>query len=100
MIHVEFNISYMMLYFYVINFISFFIYAYDKIKAIKNSQRTSENKLLFSSFIGGVIGSLLAMLFFRHKIKKVSFMIKFFILVLIQIILLFLYFKEGYRLYL
>jgi uncharacterized membrane protein YsdA (DUF1294 family) len=72
------------------------IYGYDKAQALKtdkNISRVSENKLLFSTLLGGIIGSLSAMLIFRHKIKKPSFMIKFFLIVILQMVLIFLYYK-------
>ncbi|MCK5294638.1 MAG: DUF1294 domain-containing protein [Arcobacteraceae bacterium] len=63
-------------------------YSYDKLQAIRSNKsisRVSEINLLFSSFIGGTIGSILAIIIFRHKIKKLSFMVKFILIVAIQI---------------
>jgi len=80
------------------NLIAFILYGYDKLLALKNSKniyRISENKLLFTTFIGGIIGALLSMFIFRHKIKKPSFIIKFCIVVIIQVILIYFYIKEG-----
>ena len=39
----------------------------DKIKAIRRKWRITEKTLLSVSFIGGSLGSYLAMIFFRHK---------------------------------
>lgn len=64
------------------------MYSYDKLIAISESKtiyRVSEIKLLLSSILGGTIGSIIAMTIFRHKIKKVSFMIKFALVVALQI---------------
>jgi len=61
------------LYLLTINTISFLIYGLDKYKAIKSKQRISEKNLHTLSFLGGFIGSIFAMLFFRHKIKKPKF---------------------------
>lgn len=73
------------------------MYAYDKLQALKNLtsiQRVSEIKLLLSSLLGGTIGSIISMVLFRHKIKKASFIIKFLIIVILQIIAIFFYIKR------
>jgi len=96
MFHISFSISYLQLYLLIVSLISFFMYGYDKIISIsKHTNRISEIKLLLSTFIGGSIGSLLAMGFFRHKIKKASFMIKFFLVVVVQVVIIYAYIK-GY----
>ncbi len=96
MIHIDFTLTYPQAYLLGINTISFFLYFYDKIQALKttkNISRISENKLLLSSLLGGSIGSLVSMLIFRHKIKKNTFIIKFLLVVIIQIATIFLYIK-------
>lgn len=62
---------------------------YDKYLAKNNQRRISEKALLTSALIGGSIGSGLGMLYFRHKTAKTSYQIKFFGIVIIQIIALF-----------
>lgn len=77
------------------------LYAYDKLqslKSTKNIQRVSEKKLLFTTLLGGTVGSILAMIILRHKIKKASFIIKFSVVVIIQAIVTFLYIKQGFNL--
>jgi len=98
MVEISFSLNYFQIYIIMISFISFCYYAYDKIQAIQNLkhiQRVPEVRLLFTTLIGGTIGSLVSMVLFRHKIKKPSFMIKFFIIFIIQLIIIFLYF-QGY----
>lgn len=95
---INFTLTYFELYLIVINVYSFTLYIYDKLQALKNSQnisRVSEKALLFSSFIGGTFGSLLAMFIFRHKIKKPSYIIKFSIVIIIQLLLIYLYIYQG-----
>jgi len=73
--------------------VSFLLYTFDKLQAIrtaKNISRVSEVKLLLSTLIGGTVGSIIAMLLFRHKIKKISFIIKFSIVIIVQAILVYL----------
>ena len=94
MINISFSISYIQAYILVISLFSFILYAYDKLQALKTSRnisRVSEMKLLFSSLLGGSVGSILAMFIFRHKIKKMSFIIKFSLLIIVQAISFYLY---------
>jgi uncharacterized membrane protein YsdA (DUF1294 family) len=63
------------IYFIIINIISFIIYYLDKRLAIKHKYRIPEKILIMFSFIGGAIGSLISMMFFRHKTKHIKFII-------------------------
>ncbi|WBX97628.1 DUF1294 domain-containing protein [Chryseobacterium gambrini] len=74
-----------------INLFTFIIYGTDKIKAEKHQRRISENTLLAVSFLGGTVGALLAMIFFRHKISKTSFLLKFGLIVLLQAVFIYLF---------
>ena len=76
--------------FFVINGVAFILAGYDKYLAIKNKRRIPENTLFFFEAIGGTIGLLLAMLLFRHKTSKSSFIIKFTIILIIQIGIIYL----------
>ena len=84
----------MIVYFVSISVISFLLFGLDKWKATQNKSRISEFTLLLFSFLGGSLGSLLAMLIFRHKISKTSFKIKFGLIVLAQILIILYYFKK------
>ena len=91
MIHIDFTLRYIELYLIIINFFAFALYSFDKLQAIrldKNISRVPELRLLFFTFIGGTVGSILAMIFFRHKIKKFSFLWKFIVVIILQIILI------------
>ena len=70
-----------------INILSFILMGIDKYKAIKNKYRISENTLLLISILGGGIGSLLGMILFHHKTKKLKFQILVPISILINIYL-------------
>ncbi len=101
MISINFILSYFELYLIATNFIAFLLYGYDKLLSIKSGKfisRVSEKTLLLSTFIGGSIGSLIAMFIFRHKIKKASFILKFSIVVIIQMLIVYIYIKEGVNL--
>ncbi|OCK50943.1 hypothetical protein BA768_03930 [Chryseobacterium sp. CBo1] len=83
-----------MLYFLlIINLITFIIFSLDKWKATKHKRRISEFNLLILTFFGGTVGAISAMLIFRHKISKRSFLWKFFEIILLQILIVVGYFK-------
>lgn len=77
-------------YFLFVNIIVFILAGYDKYQARKNKQRIPENTLFFLEAIGGTIGLLTAMFLFKHKTSKTSFIVKFTLIFLIQIILVYL----------
>lgn len=58
-----------------INILTFVLMAVDKIKAIKKSWRIKEITLLTLAFLWGSIGLLSGMIVFRHKIRKIKFVI-------------------------
>ncbi|BEV03417.1 MULTISPECIES: DUF1294 domain-containing protein [Chryseobacterium] len=74
-----------------INLFTFIIYGADKRKAEKHRRRISENTLLAVSALGGTVGAFLAMIIFRHKISKTSFVLKFGCIVLIQAVFIYLF---------
>ncbi|MCD0469414.1 DUF1294 domain-containing protein [Flavobacterium sp. JAS] len=80
----------LLLYFFIVNIIAFVLAGYDKYLAVKHKQRIPENTLFATAFFGGSVGLLLAMLSFRHKTSKSSFIIKFGIILLLQIVLIYL----------
>ncbi|MEN8303809.1 MAG: DUF1294 domain-containing protein [Campylobacterota bacterium] len=101
MISFNFTLTYFQIYLICINLIGFIFYTYDKLqslKNIKNIKRVPENRLLFTTLLGGTVGSMIAMFTFRHKIKKPSFIVKFSIVVIIQVSLIYLYINQGLNL--
>lgn len=64
--------------------------AYDKHLAKNQKQRISERTLLSFVFFGGTAGSGIAMLIFRHKTAKTSYLLKFFGIIMIQILVIYL----------
>jgi uncharacterized membrane protein YsdA (DUF1294 family) len=67
--------------------------AYDKYMAKVQKQRISELTLLSFVFCGGTIGSGLAMLIFRHKTSKTSYLWRFWGIVIIQCLIAFICFN-------
>ena len=72
------------------------VIAYDKYLAKNHKRRISEKTLLTFVGIGGTIGSGLAMLVFRHKTAKRSYLFKFWSIVLIQILLFYFLYCYGF----
>lgn len=56
-------------YLLLINLIAFFLMGADKKKAKQNAWRISERTLFLAAVLGGSIGAILGMWFFRHKTK-------------------------------
>ncbi|WP_278034472.1 DUF1294 domain-containing protein [Flavobacterium nitratireducens] len=76
-------------YFLIVNVFVFFQTAYDKRQAIKGGRRISERSLLTFVFLGATIGASLAMLIFRHKTAKFSYLWKFFGILIFQLLIIY-----------
>lgn len=68
---------------------------WDKFLARNQKRRIPEQTLLSFVFLGGTLGSGIAMLLFRHKTAKKSYLWKFWLLASFQIGLLFLVYYFG-----
>jgi uncharacterized membrane protein YsdA (DUF1294 family) len=62
-------------YYLFINALAFLMASVDKVKARKKKWRISEKVLHSVSFLGGALGTVLAMILFRHKVQKNTFII-------------------------
>jgi len=81
----------LLLYFLFINILVFIFAVYDKSQARKNNRRIPEKTLFLMALTGGSPGLLTAMLLFRHKTSKTSFIMKFAVILLIQVALILAY---------
>ncbi len=81
-------IQLLIIYLIIINIISFFYIGLDKLKSQLSRHRISEMALWLLTLIGGSIGTLLGMNYFRHKTKKPSFQAGIAIILAIQIIII------------
>jgi len=62
------------LYLAAINLLTFLIYGWDKLCAKREgARRVPEKTLLFLAVIGGSVGAILGMNFFRHKTRHAQF---------------------------
>ncbi|MFS4473186.1 DUF1294 domain-containing protein [Chryseobacterium sp. T20] len=71
----------------IINVLTLGIFGFDKWQAKKHQWRISENTLLGISLLGGIIGAAMGMILFNHKVSKKSFLMKFILVVLIDLVL-------------
>ena len=79
---------YILIYYVVINLISFIAMFYDKRQAIKNEYRVSEKTLFTLAFLLGGFGIYFGMILFRHKTKHIAFKIFIPIIICINISIL------------
>lgn len=66
------------------NVTAFGFYGYDKSRARSRGSRVPENTLHFLAFAGGSPGALLGQTVFRHKTRKRSFQVIFWLIVVLQ----------------
>jgi len=80
--------------FIVINVISFLTYAIDKYRAKKGYWRIKETTLHLMSLVGGWPGAAVAQRWLKHKNRKVTFQIRYWLTIVVNITVLtaFLYF--------
>ena len=69
----------------VLSIVAFGMYMFDKDSARRGARRTSEYSLLLLAALGGTLGAGLAMLLFRHKTAKGTFLRSFWLIVGLQI---------------
>ena len=82
------DVKYIVIYLIVINLITFLAMWLDKWKAKRGKWRIPENTLLVLVLLGGGIGGIAGMYTFRHKTKKIQFVIGFPVILISEIILL------------
>jgi uncharacterized membrane protein YsdA (DUF1294 family) len=72
----------------LLQIVPFLIYGIDKLFAKLGFSRIPEKTLLSITFFFGIIGSIAAMLLFKHKTKKTSFRHNFAVIAFLRIIVL------------
>lgn len=75
------------IYIVIINLITFLAMWLDKKKAEKGKWRISEKALFTLVLLGGGLGGILGMYTFRHKTKKMAFVIGFPLIFILEVIL-------------
>lgn len=85
--------KYILFYLLVTNVTSFVLFFSDKQKAKKDKWRIKESTLHIAGFMGGIIGSIAAMILFHHKTKKPMFVAITIIALLFNIFVAYEYLK-------
>lgn len=70
------------LFYLVASVITFCLYWIDKKRAGTDASRVPEARLHFFEFLGGWIGAFIAQQLFRHKTRKISFQIIFWLIII------------------
>lgn len=86
----------LLIYLAIINFIAFATFAVDKVKAAEHRSRIRIITLLGLAFIGGSIGSLLAMYLLRHKTRKDYFTVGVPLIIVMQAVVIFYAMNAGW----
>ena len=90
------GIKYILIYFALINLLAFIMFCVDKRAAQNNGWRISEKALIIVSMLGGSVGSLVSMNMFRHKTKKMKFILGIPIILALQIAFIIYMCYNGY----
>lgn len=81
-------ITFLVIYFVIINIVGFAVMGIDKRKAVKRTFRIPEATLFIIALIGGSVGSIVGMQVFRHKTRHWYFVFGMPAILVIQIALL------------
>lgn len=65
----------------IVSLVALLLYWSDKQKALKGGWRTSENTLHLSELLGGWPGALIAQQLWRHKTRKASYQVVFWLII-------------------
>ncbi|ASN07343.1 hypothetical protein CFK40_08440 [Virgibacillus necropolis] len=77
-------------YLVIVNIIAFVFMGIDKRRAVKKKWRIPENRLWLMAIVGGSIGAMIGMSYFRHKTKHRLFKIGMPIILIVQIVIVFI----------
>lgn len=80
--------EYIAIYLIIINIIGILAMFLDKQKAKKGTWRIKESTLMMITALGGGIGTLTGMYLFRHKTKKLKFVIGIPVILIAEILLI------------
>ena len=80
--------KWLLIYLLIINVITFALFAVDKWKAVHGRWRIRTTMLMGFALAGGTVGGLLAMYAFRHKTKTRSFTVGLPVMLVVQVVVL------------
>ena len=87
--------KYVIIYWVVVNIVTFGLFAYDKRQAKNGGWRIKEATLLFFCAAGGAVGGLCAMNFCRHKTKKPAFYIGLPVILALHALIIAYFYHRG-----
>lgn len=90
--------KYFAIYLLIVNAAGFLLMLIDKRKAIRHRWRIPEKTLFLTAAIGGSIGSIIGMYTFRHKTKHLQFTLGMPAILVVQLVLVFVFFTQFYPL--
>ena len=73
---------------FLMSIVTFVVYGWDKRQAFGDGRRVPERTLHLLAFLGGWPGALMGQRHFRHKTKKVPFLIVFWFIVVLHLAVL------------
>jgi uncharacterized membrane protein YsdA (DUF1294 family) len=76
-----------------VNFFVFFLYWFDKRQSIKNGIRMPNSILYVLAITGGIVGSLTGMYCFRHKTKKIIYILNMWVIFIVYLIVFYAWFN-------
>ena len=86
----------LLIYFGIINFVAFVMFAIDKVNAAEHKSRIRIVTLLGVAFIGGSVGGLMAMYLLHHKTKKDYFTVGIPLIMIMQVVVAFYILNAGW----
>ena len=90
-------VKFIVIYLLIINIIGFFVMGSDKKRARRRAYRIPEFTIFSIALILGSAGTLLGMLFFKHKTKKPLFFFGLPVLLMLQLFTVFLLWQLPVR---
>lgn len=90
-----FPLKYVIIYLVAINLIGFLAMLIDKQKAKRGTWRIPEKTLFILTALGGGIGTIAGMYLFRHKTKKLKFVVGFPVILITEIAFVIFWIMEG-----
>lgn len=86
----------LLIYFGIINFVAFVMFAIDKVNAAEHRSRIRIVTLLGVAFNGGSVGGLMAMYLLHHKTKKDYFTVGIPLIMIMQVVVAFYILNAGW----
>lgn len=90
------NWSWLWCYLIAINVATFSLYGFDKSSARREGRRVPEIVLHGCELLGGTPAAFIAQRVFHHKTQKTSFQVRFWIIVVIQVVVVLLIWRAGW----